>query len=386
MRIVIAPDSFKECACALDVAQCLREGWLQVDPLALITLVPMADGGEGTVDAMTAATAGRFVTATVTGPMGGAVGARYGILGDGCTAVIEMAAASGLALVLPERRDPRIATTFGTGELIRDALERGLHRIILGIGGSATNDAGAGMAQALGYRLLDDRGEDLPRGGAALAGLARIDSGRKLSSLEEVEIRVACDVTNPLCGPEGASRVFGPQKGASSEVVGELDAALDNFARVVETQLGIGVADLPGAGAAGGLGAGLVAFTGAKLVPGADLIAEACGLADRIRGCDLVITGEGCLDGQTAKGKTPVGVARVARKAGVPVIAVGGKLGEGFEQLHKLGIDAVLSIAPGPISEAESIANARDLLRETGERIARLWAILPRPPTEKTER
>lgn len=379
MRIVIAPDSFKECASALEVAQCLRDGWLRIDPGAQVVLVPMADGGEGTVDAMISATGGRLVSKQVTGPMGEPVEAQYGILGDGRTAVIEMASASGLALVPPARRDPRFATTYGTGELIRDALDRGLVRILLGIGGSATNDAGAGMAQALGYSLLDGNARELPRGGAALARLARIDSSLRLSSLDKAEVLVACDVTNPLCGPQGASRIYGPQKGGALDVVDELDAALARFAAVVDAQLGVQVADLPGAGAAGGLGAGLVAFAGAKLVRGVDLVAEACGLADQISRCDLVITGEGCLDGQTAKGKTPAGVAWIAKKAGVPVIAVGGMLGADHRKLHEIGIDVTIPISPGPITRAESVANAKELLRETGERIARMWTIFTKP-------
>ena len=375
MRIVIAPDSFKECASALTVAQAIARGWRRVFPDADVVLAPMADGGEGTVEALVAATGGSIIEVTVTGPMGYAVTAAYGILGDGRTAVIEMAAASGLPLAPAAARDPRIATTRGTGDLMRDALERGMRRIILGIGGSATNDGGAGMAQALGFSLLDAAGAELPPGGAALARLRRIDAANKHPGLEETEILVACDVDNPLCGPRGASCVYGPQKGASQTAVMELDEALRHFAEVVKQALGADVIDLPGAGAAGGLGAGVVAFAGARLCRGVDLVADACGLRERVAGADLVITGEGRLDAQTAHGKTPAGVARIAKEAGVPVVAVAGMLGEGYAALYEIGIDAMFSICPGPVEVAEAMGRAGELLENTAEALARLWRL-----------
>jgi glycerate kinase len=311
----------------------------------------------------------------VTGPLGDPVAATYGLLGDGDTAVIEMAAASGLALVPPNRRDPRVTTTRGTGELIRHALDGGARRIVLGIGGSATNDAGAGMAQALGFSLKDAHGNELPGGGAALARLARIDSSAKHPALDHCEIRVACDVDNPLCGPTGASRVYGPQKGATEPVVRELDAALCRFAEVVEQQFGVHVLNLPGAGAAGGLGAGLVAFTRARLCPGVELIADACGLARKMQGADLVITGEGCLDAQTANGKAPVGVARVAERLNIPVVAVAGKLGPGYRALHSSGLSAMFSTCPGPLDLSTAKEQVDEFLADTTESIARLWQL-----------
>jgi glycerate kinase len=386
MKIVIAPDSFKESAPAHRVAAALAAGIRRAMPGADLVLAPMADGGEGTVDALVAGTSGVKTTATVTGPLGEPVTAEYGILGAGVsaagvsaagvTAVIEMAAASGLELVSPDRRDPRVTTTRGVGELILDALGRGLRRFVMGIGGSATNDGGAGMAQALGYRLLDAGGRELPPGGAALARLDRIDSSGRHPALADTVFSVACDVTNLLCGPLGASRVFGPQKGAGEAAVEELDAALMRFGEVVARDLGVRVLDVAGAGAAGGLGAGLLAFCGARLMPGAEVVAQACRLEERMAGADLVVTGEGRIDRQTAGGKTPLGVARIAKKLGIPVVAVAGALGEGYEVLYELGIDAVFPIQPRPMTLAESIACCEDSLERAGENIARLITAL----------
>ncbi len=372
MKIVIAPDSFKECAAAKDVAEAIAAGLRRALPNAELVLVPMADGGEGTVDALVAATSGVLVEREVTGPLGEPVMATYGIAGDGATAVIEMAAASGLALIPPERRDPRITTTRGTGELMCDALDRGVSRMILGIGGSATNDAGAGMAQALGFSLRDCRGEELGPGGAALGQLAQIDGGRRHPALASCAVLVACDVDNPLCGPTGASIVYGPQKGASPAVAIELDDALRHFGEVVEQQLGTPILNLPGAGAAGGLGGGLVGVIGARLASGVDLVAEACNLAERMKGADLVITGEGMLDGQTASGKTPVGVAHIARDLGIPVIALAGALGEGYQTLYDHGIAAAFSICPGPMALPEALAHVKAFLADTAEAVARV--------------
>jgi glycerate kinase len=373
MRVVIAPDSFKECTPAAAVAKALAEGWRRVFPEDDLRLVPMADGGEGTVDALVAATGGQYVRVPVTGPLGEPVEAVYGLLGDAKTAVIEMASASGLPRVPLERRDPRTATTYGTGELIRHALENGARRIIIGIGGSATNDGGAGMAQALGYGFYDDQGRPLPPGGAALARLARIDASSPHPGLAACDIQVACDVDNPLCGPRGASRVYGPQKGATPEMVEELDAALRHFGAVIGRELGVSVMDLPGAGAAGGLGAGLMAFAGGRLRPGVELVADACGLAEHMRGAGLVITGEGRLDGQSAHGKTPVGVARLAKAQGVPVVAVAGALGEAYGVVYEQGIDAAWSISPGPMTLDEAMEKALPLLTRTAEAVARTW-------------
>lgn len=374
MKIAIAPDSFKECLTADEVAGAIEEGVRRALPDCVTVCVPMADGGEGTVDALIAATNGRIVELTGTGPMGTPVATRYGLLGDGESAVIEMAAVSGLPLVRTEERDPRIATTYGTGELLCDALNRGASRIIIGLGGSATNDGGAGAAQALGVSLRDAAGRELPWGGAALARLATIDLSRRHPRLNQCVLEAACDVDNPLCGPTGASRVYGPQKGAGPTVVEELDAALRHFGDVIEAQLGVPVLDVPGAGAAGGLGAGLVAFAGGVLRPGVDIVADACKLTSRIAGAELVITGEGRIDAQTPHGKTPAGVAKAARQLGIPVVAIAGSLGPGYDAVHDYGIREVISIQSGTMSLAEAMARAPELLAAAAERVARAWA------------
>ncbi len=374
MKIAIAPDSFKECLTADEVAGAIEEGVRRALPDCVTVCVPMADGGEGTVDALIAATNGRIVELTGTGPMGTPVATRYGLLGDGESAVIEMAAVSGLPLVRTEERDPRIATTYGTGELLCDALNRGASRIIIGLGGSATNDGGAGAAQALGVSLRDAAGRELPWGGAALARLATIDLSRRHPRLNQCVLEAACDVDNPLCGPTGASRVYGPQKGAGPTVVEELDAALRHFGDVIEAQLGVPVLDVPGAGAAGGLGAGLVAFAGGVLRPGVDIVADACKLTSRIAGAELVITGEGRIDAQTPHGKTPAGVAKAARQLGIPVVAIAGSLGPGYDAVHDCGIREVISIQSGTMSLAEAMARAPELLAAAAERVARAWA------------
>ncbi|HQH69813.1 MAG TPA: glycerate kinase [Candidatus Hydrogenedentes bacterium] len=374
MKIAIAPDSFKECLTADEVAGAIEEGVRRALPDCVTVCVPMADGGEGTVDALIAATNGRIVELTGTGPMGTPVATRYGLLGDGESAVIEMAAVSGLPLVRTEERDPRIATTYGTGELLCDALNRGASRIIIGLGGSATNDGGAGAAQALGVSLRDAAGRELPWGGAALARLATIDLSRRHPRLNQCVLEAACDVDNPLCGPTGASRVYGPQKGAGPKVVEELDAALRHFGDVIEEQLGVPVLDVPGAGAAGGLGAGLVAFAGGVLRPGVDIVADACKLTSRIAGAELVITGEGRIDAQTPHGKTPAGVAKAARQLGIPVVAIAGSLGPGYDAVHDCGIREVIPIQSGTMSLAEAMARAPELLAAAAERVARAWA------------
>ncbi len=370
MRIVIAPDSFKESLSALDAALNIREGFRAVYPDADYVLLPVADGGEGTVDALVAATGGRRVARRVVGPLGDEVEAFYGVTGDGGVAVIEMAAASGLELVPPPLRNPLVTTTFGVGELIRAALDDGARRFVIGIGGSATNDGGAGMLQALGVRLLDASGGELAHGGGALAGLERIDVAGLDPRLAEGSIEVACDVDNPLVGPNGASAVFGPQKGATPELVRILDASLAHYAAVVERTLGKPVADMPGAGAAGGLGAGLYAFLGARLRPGTEIVMAAVDMDRVVRDADLVITGEGRLDSQTIHGKTPIGVAAVAERHGKPVIAIAGSLGPGFEAVYDHGIAAVFSVLPRPCTLAEALAEGAVNLRNTARDVA----------------
>lgn len=373
MKIVIAPDSFKGSLTALEACEAIKEGVLRACPDAEVVSVPMADGGEGTVQSLVDATGGELIRLKVTGPLGEPVDAFYGILGDGETAVIEMAAASGLPLVPEGKRDPRITTTYGTGELIRAALDRGARKFILGIGGSATNDGGSGVAEALGVRLLDEAGKPIGRGGAELARLASIDMSTMDPRVKEIEMVVACDVDNPLCGPRGAAAVYGPQKGATPEMVKELDAALANFAEVVRRDLGKDVKDVPGAGAAGGLGAGLVAFFGANLRRGVDIVIEATGLSEKVAGADLVITGEGKVDFQTAFGKTPQGVAKTAKKHGVPVVAIAGGIGDGAEVVYQHGIDSVVSIVRRPMSLKEAMENARTLMADTAEAVVRLF-------------
>ncbi len=373
MRILIAPDSFKGSLSAPEAADAMAAGVTRACPDAEIDRAPLADGGEGTTEALVAAAGGEYAVLTVTGPLGDPVEGRYGLIDGGRTAVIEMAAAAGYALVPPDQRDPRHTTTRGVGELIRHALDNGATQIILGLGGSATNDAGAGMAQALGYRLLDAEGHDLPPGGAALARLDSIDPSQRHPRLADCQARAACDVDNPLYGPKGASHVFGPQKGATPETAAELDKALAHFSRCVADQLGASVADVPGAGAAGGLGAGVLAFCGGRLEPGFGLVAEACNLAERIERADLVLTGEGALDGQTLGGKVPHGVARLAKERSTPVAALAGRLGGGYRDLYGAGLTAAFSIAPGPIGEEESMARTAEFLTDAAEAVAALW-------------
>jgi glycerate kinase len=371
MRIVIAPNAFKGSLSALDAAEAIGEGILAAASDADLVLVPIADGGDGTVEALVAATHGEGRTHRVRGPLGDLVDADYGLIDGGSTAVIEMAKAAGLALVPAGKRDPRITTTYGVGELLQGAYDDGARRFIVGIGGSATNDGGAGMAQALGYHLLDDAGHELPPGGLALKRLARIQVGDVHANWKEAEVEVACDVTNPLTGPTGASAVYGPQKGATPEMVAELDAALKHFAEIIRRDLGVDVEQLPGAGAAGGLGAGLVAFTGARLRPGAEMVMEALRLDERLVGAQLVITGEGRLDSQTARfGKGPAAVARHARQAAIPVVAIGGSVADETEL--RLLFDGLEATVVEPCSLDQAIAQARLLLVAASTRVMRL--------------
>jgi glycerate 2-kinase len=377
MYVVVAPQSLKGSLDAPDVGKAIAAGIRRVWPDADIRVVPVADGGEGTVRALVAATNGTLQHARVTGPLGEPADAEYGMLGGNRagTAVIEMAAASGLPLVPPEKRDPRVTSTRGTGELMRAALDAGARRLLIGIGGSATNDGGAGMAQALGAWLLDAQGNELLAGGAALAHLAHIDISGIDPRLNDVEVQVASDVTNPLCGPEGASAVYGPQKGASPEMVAELDAALAHYGELLKRDLGADVADVPGAGAAGGLGAGLLAFAHAQLVPGAQLVLETLDFAQILQDAALVFTAEGQLDSQTAYGKAVGAVATAARRAGARVVALAGSVTADDAALEKLGIDVALSIASGPITLEESMANTAQLLTNAAARATRLIAL-----------
>lgn len=346
MKIVIAPDSFKESLSAERTAQAIKKGFEEIFPDAQYVCLPIADGGEGTVEAMIAATRGKLVTLTVTGPMSQPVKAFYGVTGDGRTAVIEMAAASGLMLVESELRNPMSATSFGTGELIKHALDAGIRHIILGIGGSATVDGGIGMAQALGVHFYDADGNELAAGGGALNSLSHIDQHQIDPRVKECHFEIACDVDNPLTGPRGAAAVFGPQKGATPEMVIQLDNGLAKLAAILGAQTGCDINAIVGGGAAGGMGVAAEIFLGGKLKPGIDIIMHAVNLEQVLEGADLVITGEGRIDSQTVGGKAPIGVARVAQRIGVPVIGMAGVLGEGVEVVHQHGIDAVFSILP----------------------------------------
>ncbi|GAC1472149.1 MAG: glycerate kinase [Isosphaeraceae bacterium] len=373
MKVVIAPDKFRGSLSAIEAAQAISRGVFAALPTAKVDLVPMADGGEGTVEALVEATQGSFHSSVVTGPLGDRVSARWGILGDGETAVIEMASVSGLHLIASEKRNPYLATTFGTGELVRAAIATGVRRVIVGIGGSASNDGGAGLAQALGYRLLDREGQELDRGGASLANLDTIDWSGRESRIGGVEVIAACDVNNPLCGPQGASAVYGPQKGATPEMVDFLDKSLAHFARIVERDLGCPILDLPGAGAAGGLGGGLVAFALGRLEPGVTLVIRTVELAERLRGADLCLTGEGTIDASTAFGKTAVGVGRLARSLGCPTLAFAGAFGKGAETVLTEGIDAIFSLCPGPITLEEAVSQAKVLLERAAEQAVRCF-------------
>jgi glycerate kinase len=370
MKIVIAPDSFKESLSALEVANAVEKGFREVFPEAEYVKVPMADGGEGTVQSLVDATGGRIVETEVTGPLGERVSAFFGMLGDGKTAVIEMAAASGLHLVPREKRNPLVTTTRGTGELILAALDEGAEHIIIGIGGSATNDGGAGMIQALGGRLLDQYGKEIGPGGGSLSELADIDLSGLDVRLKHVKIEVACDVDNPLTGPKGASAIFGPQKGATPEMVATLDKNLQHYADVIERVLGKQVKDIPGAGAAGGLGAGLLAFLQAELKRGVEIVLETVKFHERIQDASLVITGEGRIDGQTIFGKTPIGVAKAAKRYNIPVIAIAGSLSDDSDVVLSHGIDAVYSIVPGIIPLEKALANAEYYIMKTARNIA----------------
>jgi len=377
MKIVIAPDSFKENMTSLEVATAIEKGIMQVFPEANCVKVPMADGGEGTVQSLVDATNGRIVYKTVIGPLGNTVDAYYGFLGNGKTAVIEMAEASGLPLVPKDKRNPLLTTTYGTGELIMTALDQGVKHIIIGIGGSSTNDGGAGMAQALGVRFIDDQGNELTdhAGGGMLDKITKIDISGLDARLKQTEILVACDVDNPLCGERGASNVFGPQKGATADMVKILDANLEHFANQIQAHLGKNVKDISGAGAAGGLGAGLVAFCDAKMKRGVDIVIEATKLEQALEGAVLAITGEGKVDFQTAFGKTPSGVAKAAKQSNIPVVAIGGALADDARGVYEHGIDGLESAAARDMSLEEAIRNSRSHLQLAGERLARLLII-----------
>ena len=372
MKIVVAPDSFKGSLSSTKIAEAIEKGIQKIDPSITVLKVPVADGGEGTVEALVCATQGSIIPVTVTGPLLNKVEAFYGISGDGQTAFIEMAAASGLALLNRNEYNAMQATSYGTGELVLHALNQGCRNIIIGLGGSATNDGGAGLLQALGLKLLDHNHSELAFGGGSLGDLFTFDLSHFDSRINETNFILACDVENPLCGPKGASAIFGPQKGASPSEVLQLDKYLRQFADLIERDFGKQVAEIPGAGAAGGMGAGLMAFLDARIVKGIDLIIEVSGLEASIADADCVITGEGMIDHQTAFGKTPLGIAKLAKKHGIPVIGIAGALGQDLEQLYAMGFTSLFAIADRPMTLDESMLGAKQLIEKLAVNIVRL--------------
>ena len=349
----------------------MREGVLRVLPDAEVSAVAVADGGDGTLETLVEGSGGDIHRIEVTGPLGEHRPAEWGAMGDGTTAVIEMARTSGLALVPDDERNPLVTTTFGLGEAILHAVNAGFRRFIVGIGGSATNDAGAGMAQALGVRLLDRNGKDLEFGGAALSRLAHIEMSGLNDTVRRCEFLVACDVNNPLTGPTGASAIYGPQKGATPEMIERLDAALLHFAEVVKRDIGVEINDVPGSGAAGGLGGGMIAFANGELRAGVDIVLDTVRLDDYLEGCNLVITGEGSMDHSTIYNKAPVGVAERAKRHGIPVVSISGSLGAGFQDVHEHGIDALAAITPGPMTLDEASERAAELISNATEQALR---------------
>jgi len=373
MKIVIAPDSFKGSLTAFQVGESVEKGIKKVDASIETVIVPMADGGEGTVQSLIDASGGKIIEVGVQDPLNRKITSFYGIMGDGVTAVIEMAAASGLPLLQIEERSPLLTSTFGTGELIKDALDRGCRSFIIGLGGSATNDGGCGMAQALGVKFLDKNRHELAMTGGQLSKIASIDFSGIDQRIKEAHFVAACDVENPLCGPTGASEVYGRQKGATEEDVITLDIGLKHFAETVQNQINYNAKDIPGAGAAGGLGAGVLIFLNAKLQKGIDIVTKITSLADKMEGADLVITGEGRIDFQTAFGKTPFGVAQIAKEKNVPLIVLAGSLGDGYQTLYEKGFDGIFSIIDKPMALQEAIDNAGVLLENAAEAVIRLW-------------
>ncbi|ADD02705.1 glycerate kinase [Thermoanaerobacter italicus Ab9] len=375
VKILIAPDKFKESLSALKVADSIEKGILKVFPKVVIEKVPLADGGEGTVESLVNATGGKIIKTNVKDPLFRDIESFYGILGDGETAVIEMAAASGLYLLKDYERNPMITTTYGTGQLIKDALDKGCRNFIIAVGGSATNDGGAGMATALGVKFYDKDGREIGLGGGALSKIYSIDTSNLDYRLKECRFIVACDVANPLIGENGASRVYGPQKGATKEMVKVLDKNLEHYGKLLEKYFNKRIIDVPGSGAAGGLGAGLMAFLNAQLKSGIEIIIEALKLEEKIKEADIVISGEGKVDFQTAFGKTISGIAKLCKKHNKPLIVIAGTV-EDIEKLYEIGVSSVFSIMEKPMSLEDAIKNAPTLLEKSAERIFRLIKVI----------
>jgi len=376
MIFVLAPDSFKESLTALEACDAMESGIKKVCPNATCIKVPMADGGEGTMRTLIAATGGTIFPQTVTGPLGNKITGEYGILGDGKTGIVELASASGLHLVPPEKRNPLLTTTYGTGELIKAALAHGINKLIIGIGGSATNDGGVGLLQALGVKFLNETGQEIGWGGGALAHIRHIDLAGLITRNTELSMEVACDVTNLLTGERGASRVYGPQKGATETMIAALDRGLEHYAAKIKEYLGKEVKEIPGAGAAGGTGAGLLAFLDANLVKGIDLVITHSGLEEKIKSADYIFTGEGSMDRQTAYGKTISGIIALAQKYNKPVIGFAGKIAD-HEALYQLGITALFGIIPSICTLEEALKSGRINLTNSVMAAVKLIQVTP---------
>lgn len=374
--ILLAPDSFKESMTAKEVCEAMERGIKKVNENIKCIHVPMADGGEGTMQSLVDATGGEIYKLKVVGPLGSEVEAEYGILGDKETAILEMASASGIHLVALEKRNPLITTTYGTGQLIKACLDRGIKKLLIGIGGSSTNDGGAGVVQALGGKLLDKDGMELGFGGRELGKLATIDLSDFDERVNDIVVEVACDVNNTLCGDKGASNVFGPQKGATSEMIKVLDNNLRHYANVIREQLGKDILDVPGSGAAGGLGAGIMAFLNGTLKKGIEMVIEYARLEEKVKSADMVWTGEGSIDFQTQYGKTPLGVAIIAKKHNKPVIALAGRVGKDIEVLYDNGIDSMFSIINELTTLEEALAKGKENVEKTAENIIRLMNLI----------
>lgn len=374
--IVLAPDSFKESMSAKEACIAMEKGIKKVNENIKCVHVPMADGGEGTMQSLVDATNGEVYSLEVVGPLGNKVQAEYGILGHGEVGILEMASASGIHLVSLEKRNPLITTTYGTGELIKACLDKGVKKLLIGIGGSATNDGGAGVIQALGGKLLDKDGDELGFGGGELGKLHTIDLTNFDRRLNDVIVEVACDVNNPLCGEKGASNVFGPQKGATSEMVNLLDNNLRHYSNIIKEQIGMDVLEVPGAGAAGGLGAGLMAFLNGTLKKGIEMVIEYAGLEEKVKDADMVWTGEGSIDFQTQYGKTPLGVATVAKKYDKPVVAFAGRIGDNIDGLYEKGIDSIFGIMKGVTSIEEALENGKENIEKTAENVIRFMRLI----------
>ena len=372
MKILIAPQSYKGSISAIKVAEAIKQGALNIFPDIKSLIIPVADGGDGTLETLVESTNGTIHNSNATGPLGNSIPVIWGTLGDSKTAIIEMARISGLALVPQNKRNPYYTTSYGLGEIIKEALDLGYRKFIIGIGGSATNDGGAGMAQALGVKLTDENKKPIDLGGLALNEITKIDISGIDPRINESEILVACDVNNPLCGPNGASFIYGPQKGASPEMVKTLYDAIYHFGSQLIRDTGINIMEIEGSGAAGGIGGGMVGFLNAKLKPGIEIVLDSLDFDKSLKNVDLVITGEGQIDFQTVFSKAPIGVAKHAKKYNIPVIAICGSLGENYQDVHSHGIDAVIPIIPKPMDLKNASDNAYELIKNTSEQIFRI--------------